>query len=874
MKNLLHCFVLLGMFAAATAFAGQKYAVATGTWDATSTWSLTRGGASGATAPTATDTVYIPAPYMVTYLTSAKSCYNLIVESGAAIFSAVRNPTNSQVYIRVTGDSVVNNGIIGYDPALGPDSTSALCFEAYASGKKVTFTGTGKSRISRIRGGNNLSNTGIVVDQDMTLTYTGSSGTGGVAWYGNQGSGSGGKLTINAGHTLTLVDQGYIGTASSAEADATGAETIQVDGTLLMNGPNSTMSLRPGIGQPVSLIVNGTVEIGRTLKPTSTTASGSLASTITVNAGGILKVGTAGLGVAYFNTPAQTVTGAGTFQFAGGTMQIGAAAGLDSANGPIRTVKRIFAAAASYTYVSSGSQATGKDLPQNVYNFTVADTGGTLTLTKSLSVDSALTLNYGKLAPGTNTLTVRGLAVTTAAGTFVDGNMIVPVTAIGAKTWTVGEGADALPLSAYINSVTGGDNVTVAAVNRTITAPAGGLTSLTKVLNRYYRITKGALLTAVKADSLVLSYSHADAAAQNAREDSLRAFMYTGSAWSPMAIVRRDSAMNTLITAGVAALGDIIITGADMTTAPILTIKAARAAGAGATVNFEGIATRVKGNYVYMQDTTAGIVLYNSSGAFKDSVISGGVKAGDKIRVQGKVSIYNSLYEIVAADLIGFQVSSRGNALPAPVLLTLKDISTNGSVYQSQIVRVLGVSITSTDAIFLPAKTYQITDKTDNSNAIALRIGNATDTDADSLVMLKVVTFTGPLGQFNSSDPTKGFQLMPVLKTDITDNALSVEALHTGLPSSFELGNNYPNPFNPATQIRFALPQAAMAKLAVYDMLGREVCLLVNGMVNAGYFVSTWNGKDNDGLQLSSGMYIYRMEAGSFVSSKKMLLLK
>ncbi len=104
--------------------------------------------------------------------------------------------------------------------------------------------------------------------------------------------------------------------------------------------------------------------------------------------------------------------------------------------------------------------------------------------------------------------------------------------------------------------------------------------------------------------------------------------------------------------------------------------------------------------------------------------------------------------------------------------------------------------------------------------------------------------------------------------------ATGVNSVHNGLPTAYELGNNYPNPFNPTTQIRFALPQQSMAKLAVYDMLGREVCTLVDGMMNAGYFETTWNGKNNNGARVSSGMYMYRIEAGSFAASKKMLLLK
>jgi hypothetical protein len=868
MKNTFLIFLLLALLVCTTAMGGDKYAVATGNWGVTTTWSLTRGGASGATAPTATDTVYIPSPYIVTVDASGKPCYNLIVEAGGALIGNVRNPSSSQVYVRVSGDSVVNNGIIGYDPAKGPDSTTAICFETYTAGKPVTFKGSGNSRISRIRNGSNLSNTTAVIDQNLTLTYTGSSGTGGDGWYGNNGTGTGTTLKVNTGDTLTAVDQCNIGTTSSVDTDGP-TTTIQVDGVLKMNGPNSTLHLRPAAGAVVTMIVNGTVEVGRTLKPTGTAAGGNVTSTITVNAGGVLKVGTSGLGVTYFHSPAQTVTGAGSFQFAGGTMHIGAAAGLDPVTGPIRTTGKSFASAAGYTFISATSQATGADFPSTVNFLTVTDTTGALTLTKNLAIDSALTLAVGRLVPGLNSLTVKGLAVSAGAGAFVDGSMIVPVVAAGAKTWTVGQGTESLPLSANFSSVTGGDNVTVAAVSRTVTPPAGGIASMAKVLDRYYRLTKGGLLTALRADSLVLSYAQADVAAQGAAEDSLRAFMYVGTAWSPIAIIRRDTAMNKLVTTSVTSLSDIVITGADMTTAPVLSIKAARAAGAGATVNFEGIATRVKGSYTYMQDTSAGIVLYMASGAYKDSVNSGGIKAGDKIRVQGKISIYNSLYEVVAADLIGFQRLSRSNALPAPVLVTLKEIATNGSAYQAELVKVTGISVTTIDAIYFPARTYVITDKSDSSNAVALRIGNAADTDTDSLNMVKLITFTGPLSQYNSSDPTKGFQLMPILNTDITDNALSVGELRPGLPAAYELGNNYPNPFNPTTVVDYQLPVAGSVRLVVHDMLGREVAVLVNDRKEPGTYSATWDARG-----LASGVYLYRIQSGNFTQSKKMLLMK
>src|SRR5690606_23944442 len=96
----------------------------------------------------------------------------------------------------------------------------------------------------------------------------------------------------------------------------------------------------------------------------------------------------------------------------------------------------------------------------------------------------------------------------------------------------------------------------------------------------------------------------------------------------------------------------------------------------------------------------------------------------------------------------------------------------------------------------------------------------------------------------------------------------------TVLPTAYSLSQNYPNPFNPTTQIRFALPQSGMVELKVYDVLGREVVTLINGEHNAGTYTVEWNGKNNYGAQVASGMYIYRIKSGNFVQTKKMMMLK
>jgi hypothetical protein len=93
-------------------------------------------------------------------------------------------------------------------------------------------------------------------------------------------------------------------------------------------------------------------------------------------------------------------------------------------------------------------------------------------------------------------------------------------------------------------------------------------------------------------------------------------------------------------------------------------------------------------------------------------------------------------------------------------------------------------------------------------------------------------------------------------------------------PQSFELSQNYPNPFNPSTNIRFELPKAALVTLSVYNSLGQEVRRLVNAQKPAGYHTIVWNGRDQQGKPVPSGIYHYRIQAGDFVATKKMVLAK
>lgn len=123
---------------------------------------------------------------------------------------------------------------------------------------------------------------------------------------------------------------------------------------------------------------------------------------------------------------------------------------------------------------------------------------------------------------------------------------------------------------------------------------------------------------------------------------------------------------------------------------------------------------------------------------------------------------------------------------------------------------------------------------------------------------------------------TGGLITIPNVKIYAATNTLKLINIPIGItgnsnriPLKFELYQNYPNPFNPVTKIRYDLPKTAYAKLAVYDVLGREVAAPVNEKLNVGTYEVEWNA-----LNYPSGVYFYQLKAGSFVETKKMVFMK
>ncbi len=101
-----------------------------------------------------------------------------------------------------------------------------------------------------------------------------------------------------------------------------------------------------------------------------------------------------------------------------------------------------------------------------------------------------------------------------------------------------------------------------------------------------------------------------------------------------------------------------------------------------------------------------------------------------------------------------------------------------------------------------------------------------------------------------------------------------VEIIHAPTPESFALHQNYPNPFNPETRIRFDLTKPGKVELAIYDLTGRQVRLLLSESRAAGTYSVTWDGRDDQGKLVPSGIYFYRLKVGDAVQTRRMVFLQ
>jgi hypothetical protein len=108
----------------------------------------------------------------------------------------------------------------------------------------------------------------------------------------------------------------------------------------------------------------------------------------------------------------------------------------------------------------------------------------------------------------------------------------------------------------------------------------------------------------------------------------------------------------------------------------------------------------------------------------------------------------------------------------------------------------------------------------------------------------------------------------------MSESAIAAETESDSRPTTFAISQNYPNPFNPMTEIKFQIPEDNHVSIVVYNVQGQFVADLMNEHKDAGFYNVRWDGTNAAGMRMPTGVYIYRIEAGTYVDSKKMILLK
>jgi hypothetical protein len=247
---------------------------------------------------------------------------------------------------------------------------------------------------------------------------------------------------------------------------------------------------------------------------------------------------------------------------------------------------------------------------------------------------------------------------------------------------------------------------------------------------------------------------------------------------------------------------------------------------------------------------------------------------GDEVEVTGTIDDFDADWHfkfdgntrLINSTVI---VLSTGNDEPAPALVSAGDLAQDGEEvesYEGVVVKLEGVTVSA-----LNPYDWSITDA---SGGITLIDDDMATMSADNFMsaLAEGQELEHIMGIFNYSFGTYKVQIR-----DLADlgQTMGINDDINMNPYVYRLLDNFPNPFNPETHIHFELGGQEMVKLIIYDALGRQVRTLVNGQsYTPGFHAVNWNGRDNNGQSVPSGVYIYRIKAGSFIADNKMLLVK
>jgi len=544
MKQIYSIFLtlLLVFSAVQIGSATNKYAVATGKWSATASWSLTRGGTSGAAVPTSADSVFVPSGYTITVDASSKNVKDLIIESGGSVVSSTT--ISSPYYLKLYGN-LTNNGTFG-----GAADGLGLNFNG-TSGN--TLTGSGATfYVCRMQPA--VANATITIDANITLNYAS------VALYANAVDGV--TYVINSGKTLTVPNTTNIGIGTGTSTDGTVSMTITVNGTLtLANGGSAgILSLRTASGKTATINVGstGTINLGRNLL-----MNGAGTHALNIAAGGTIVSNSVSQTI---DLSTATVSVSGTFDFgssststrAVGTMTVNSGGKLRYMDAVASSSGTINLATGSTVEYYTPATPASFQIPTALSTFSnlkISNTSG-VTIGANTTVNGTLTLAGGNLTTGSYALTFGSSGSVTRTSGWIVGTVTKPVTSSAPSvTYEIGDASYYTPVSLTFSGITTNGTVTAKSTSgdHAQILNASGINSASSV-NRYWTLTNGSV--AFTSYSATFNFNSADLDA-GADYTTFVASNYASSAWTSQTVSARTATSTSI--SGATLFGDFAI---------------------------------------------------------------------------------------------------------------------------------------------------------------------------------------------------------------------------------------------------------------------------------------------------------------------------
>lgn len=857
---------------------GDYRSVATGNWNAVNTWERYNG--STWLTPTASEGTPTNASGVIT------------IQSGHTV-SVTANVTADQIFINSGGQVIVSSGIT-FTVANGAGTDLTVNGTLVNSGA-ITFNAnvtaafeSGSTYHHAINGGSipiatwNLNSTCLVTGIIGNLPSNLGQSFGNLIWncpaqtvsstptttfniQGNliiQNTNTG---QFRMGNGINIILGNYTQSGGIVRIAANTARTLTISGNLNISGGTLLMSSGSAVG--TLNIAGNFTHIGGTI---TETASGS--GSIVFNGGNIQFYTSGGtisntINFTIINSsklqmfsPTTVVSGGGSFTLSSGaTLGITSTSGIDTtgATGNIQVSgKRTFNTGANYIYNGTSNQSTGTGFPTNLTGIlTINNSGNTVTLNNARTIANlgSINLTAGTFATGTNLTMAATSTINRIEGSITG-------TLQGSGTYNV----------VYTgNSKTTGSELS-----------GSGLNNITTNLNSGQTLTLGQSRTV--PGTLTMTNGNIITGANILTLGSGTGVLGTLSRTSGTIIgnfrrwFNNTTINNVLFPIGTAT--NYRPVNISFTTAPTTggTITAFFTASNPGTTGFPL-------NDGATQIINAGIDGYWT---INTTTLIGGTYTLD-LTADGfsGVSVVSSL-RILKRPTGGGNWTLQGTHSPGTGILTTPIVHRTGMSGFSE----FGIGAAADNALPVELSSFytsvvgnsiKLNWKTETEvNNYGFEIERQSHTSSSLNVLgWEKIGFVNGNGNTNSPK-SYSFVDKTVLSGKYSyrlkqiDNDGKYEFSNTvevdlGSPTKFELSPNYPNPFNPTTTIRFSLPEASDVKLTIYNILGQEVQTLINGEMAAGIHTIDFGAQN-----LSSGIYIYKLEAGSFIQTKKMTVLK